>query len=85
VTWLKLDSLLQGAATDAGAEVFVRESTSCGFTLKSISDGNVVEIQNNQLCAIGATGAVINTEACGYVPTGFGALRVDANADGDVL
>jgi cysteine-rich repeat protein len=78
-------SWVQGAATEGDAEVFVRESTSCGFTLKSISNGNFVEIQNNKLSATGATGVVINTEWCGTNPVGFGALRVDTNADGNAF
>jgi hypothetical protein len=77
-------SWAQGAEAESGAEVFIRESTSwCGFTLKSISNGNFVEIQNNKLSATGATGVVINTEACGNDPAGFGALRADTNADGN--
>jgi hypothetical protein len=68
-----------------GAEVFIRESTSCGFTLKSTSNGNFVEIQDNKLSATGASGVIINTEACGINPVGFGALRADTNADGNAF
>jgi hypothetical protein len=67
----------KSAELEGDAEVFIRESTSCGFTLKLISNGYFVQILNNELSAMGDIGAVINTEACGTDPTGFGALRVD--------
>jgi hypothetical protein len=55
-----------------------KESASCSFTLKSISNGYFVQIQNNKFSATGATaGVVINTETCGANPTGFGVLHAD--------
>jgi hypothetical protein len=65
-----------------GAEVFVRESASYGFTLKSISNDNFVEIQDNKLRATGAGGVIINIKACGTNPAGFGPLRSNSTADG---
>jgi cysteine-rich repeat protein len=82
-------SWVQRAAAEGDAEVFaeifIRKSTSCGFALKSISNGNFVEIQNNKLSATGKTGVVFHTEACGTDPVGFGALRVDTDDDGDAF
>jgi hypothetical protein len=76
-------SWVEGVGVQGSAEVFLRESTSCGFTLKSISNGNFVEIQDNKLSATGASGVIMNTEACGTDRAGFGALRADTNADGN--
>jgi hypothetical protein len=39
---------------------------------KSISNGNFVEIQDNKLRATGTSGVIINIEACGTNPAGFG-------------
>jgi cysteine-rich repeat protein len=78
-------SWAQGTVDQRGAEVFIRESTGCGFTLKSTSNGNFVELQGATLSATGANGVVINTEACGTNPEGFGALRADTSADGNAL
>jgi hypothetical protein len=78
-------SWLHGATAEGDAEVFIRESNRCGFTLKSISTGSFVEIQGNTLRATGATGVIINTEVCGTDPAGFGALRVDTNAAGNLF
>jgi hypothetical protein len=71
-------SVVQG-----GAEVFILESTGCGFTLRSISNVNFVEIQDNKLSATGASGVIIDTKACDTDRAGFGALRADTNADGN--
>jgi hypothetical protein len=78
-------SWVDGAVVQGGAEVFIRESTGCGFTLKSINNGKFVEIQDNKLSATGASGVIMNTEACGPDPAGLGALRADTNADGNAF
>jgi hypothetical protein len=74
-----------GAAVQSGVEVFIHESTSYGFTLKSISNGNFVEIQDKELRATGTSGVIINIEACGTNSARLGVLRADTTADGNAL
>ncbi len=78
-----------GTTQQADAEVFVREHTAQGFTLKATSNDNYVVLSGDgtdaTVAAAGATGAILAEEDCGSNPAGFGAMRVDRNERGDQL